>query len=648
MHSSSIEVSNHSTRYRPDIDGLRALAVVPVIMFHAKLGFGGGYVGVDIFFVISGYLITSLILKEIDGDGFSLVTFWERRIRRILPALLVVVLATVFAGWLLYLPSDFVSIGQSVLAQAALISNVFFFRHTGYFADAADTQPLLHTWSLAVEEQFYVLFPLLLVGLARFKRLSIAQTIAGLAVGSFALSVVGSYHHQSATFYLLPTRAWELMVGAFVAAIPRRQIRTQWVSETAGLSGLALILYSIVFYTFETRFPGLAALPPCLGAALVIFSGDAKPTFVGRALALRPIVFIGLISYSLYLWHWPLLVFSKYISLETQSWKLRCTLLAASLVLAILSWRFVETPFRRRLICPRRPQVFALAGFSMVTLLIFGGGIYFTHGMSSRFPAKALSYSECRNDRAFLNQITLQQAAAGQFAELGAQSTDQPVEILIWGDSHAMAVTPVLDELCRRFSVRGVQATHSSTAPLLGYISNGAYGLKENSPAYSQSVLDFIAQRHIKTVILAAVWKSYRPLSSLDANLAATVQAIMASGARVYVLKDVPLPGFDVPRHAALTVYHQGDPAMLAIPQDKYRSANGDFEFIFDHLSKIGATVLETPRYFLNPNGLYDVVRNDKALYRDSHHLSVEGSRLLAPMFEPLFRPSEAGILRGR
>ena len=618
--------------------------MVPVVMFHAKLGFGGGYVGVDIFFVISGFLITSLILKDIGGDGFSLVTFWERRIRRILPALIVVVLATVVAGWLLYLPEDFMSIGQSVLAQAALISNVFFFRHTGYFADAADTQPLLHTWSLAVEEQFYVLFPLLLVGLARLKRLSISRTIAGLAIGSFALSVVGSYNNPSATFYLLPTRAWELMVGAFLAAIPGRRIRLHWLSETAGLSGLALILYSIVFYTRETRFPGLAAIPPCLGAALIIFSGRGKPTLTRKVLAFKPVVFVGLISYSLYLWHWPLLVFSKYISLETQSWKLRCTLLMASIALAILSWRFVETPFRRRLICPRRPQVFALAGFSFLTLLVLGSGIYFTHGMSSRFPAKALNYSDCRNDRAFLNQITPQQAAAGQFAELGAQSTDQPVEILIWGDSHAMAVTPVLDELCRRFSVRGVQATHSSTAPLLGYISNGAYGLKENSPAYSQSVMDFISQRHIKTVILAAVWKRYGPPSSLDASLASTVEAIMASGAKVYVLKDVPTPGFDVPRHAALAVYHQGDPAMLAIPQDKYRAANGDIEFIFDHLSKMGATVLAPPLYFLNPDGLYDVVRDDKALYRDSHHLSVEGSRLLAPMFEPLFRPSETGI----
>ena len=622
--------------------------MVPVLLFHAKLGFGGGYVGVDIFFVISGYLITALILKEINGDGFSLVTFWERRIRRILPALLVVVLATVVAGWFLYLPSDFLSIGQSVLAQAALISNIFFFRHTGYFADAADTQPLLHTWSLAVEEQFYVFFPLLLVGLARFRRLSISKTIAGLAVGSFALSVVGSYSNPSATFYLLPTRAWELMLGAIIAAIPGRQIRTHWVSETAGLSGLALILYSVVFYTHETRFPGLAAIPPCLGAALVILSGDARPTLVGRALALRPIVFIGLISYSLYLWHWPLLVFSKYISLGAQSWKLRGALLMASFALAVLSWKFVETPFRRRLICPRRPQVFALAGFSFLIFMVLGSGIYFTKGMSSRFPAKALIYSNYRNDRAFLNQITLQQAAAGQFAELGAQSSDQPVEILIWGDSHAMAVTPVLDELCRRFSVRGVQATHSSTAPLLGYVSNGAYGLKEHSPAYSKSIVDYISQRHIKTVILAAVWKNYGPPSSLDASLTSTVQAILASGARVYVLKDVPIPGFDVPRHAALTVYHQGDPAKLAIPPDKYRVDNGDFEFIFDHLSKMGATVLETPLYFLNSNGLYDVVRDDKALYRDSHHLSVEGSRLLVPMFEPLFRPSETGILLDR
>ena len=490
-------------------------------------------------------------MREIGDNTFSLVTFWERRIRRILPALIAVVLATLAAAWFLYLPEDLIAVGQSVLAQSVLMSNVFFFQHTGYFEAPLDTIPLLHTWSLAVEEQFYLLFPLLLMFLARYKRLSTSRCIAGLGVGSFVLSVIGSYYEPSATFYLLPTRAWELMVGAFLAANPGRQLSSQRLKEVAGLAGVGLILFSIFFYTDKTRFPGLAAVPPCLGAALIILSGSAKPTLVGRALSLRPVVFIGLISYSLYLWHWPFLVFSKYGSIEPQNRWLCVGALAASFVPAILSWRFIETPFRKRLLCPRRPQVFALAGCSMLLLVILGGGVYLIHGMPSRLPAQALAYADGRHDFGFRNQISLQQADAGEFAELGGQGTNQPVELLLWGDSHAEAVAPVLDELCRQFSVRGVQATHAATAPLLQYVSTGPSSLKEKSPVFSQSVMNFISQRHVKAVMLAAYWTTYRPPDSLNDSLVLTVQTVTASGARIYVVKDAPIPRFDVPRLAA-------------------------------------------------------------------------------------------------
>ena len=510
-------------KYRPDIDGLRALAILPVILFHADLGCPGGFVGVDIFFVISGFLITSLILKEINEDCFSLVTFWERRIRRILPALAVVVFATLVAGWFLFMPADFEVLGKSVIAQVTLLSNVFFYRQSlvggGYFAPVSDTKALLHTWSLAVEEQFYVLFPLLLILLGRQKRLSIAQAILWFGIGSLFLSVAGSYYRPGATFYLLPTRAWELMIGAFLATIPGRQLLNPRINEAVGWSGLGLIFYSIFFYTRETRFPGLAAIPPCLGAALIIFSGggiNVKPTLINRGLAWKPVVFIGLISYSLYLWHWPLLVFSKnynyyHYGTKTQSWQLRITLLMIGIALAAASLKWIEAPFRKRILCPRRPQVFALAGCTMLTLLIFGTGVYLKHGVRSRISSKADIFLNGKDDVAFRNNITPQQAAAGQFPELGAQSTNQPIQILLWGDSHAMHVASALDELCRRFSVRGVEATHSDTAPMLDYIQIEKYGLNENAPAFSQSVVEFIAKHHIKTVILGAVWSDYGP-----------------------------------------------------------------------------------------------------------------------------------------
>ena len=361
-----------SPTYRPDIDGLRALAVLPVLLFHAKLGCPGGFVGVDIFFVISGFLICSLILREFEEGNFSLVTFWERRIRRILPALTVVVLVTLVAGWFLYLPEDFESVGKSGVAQALLVSNVFFWQQEGYFSPGSDTKPLLHLWSLAVEEQFYLLFPLLLIFLARYKGFSLSKIMASLAVGSFAFSVMGSYSNPEATFYLLPTRAWELMAGTLLAMLRGRlSIRPLW-REAGGWLGLGLVCYSILFYNRETRFPGLAALPPCLGAFLIIASSEAKRSLVGRILAFKPVVAVGLISYSLYLWHWPVLVFSKYLSKYGQSARLRVVLLAASIGLAILTWKYVETPFRKRQILPRRSQVFGFAGVSMSALLILG------------------------------------------------------------------------------------------------------------------------------------------------------------------------------------------------------------------------------------------------------------------------------------
>jgi peptidoglycan/LPS O-acetylase OafA/YrhL len=635
--TSSETTSPHSYRYRPDVDGLRALAILPVILYHADLGFSGGFVGVDIFFVISGYLITSLILKELVEGRFGLAAFWERRIRRILPAMSVVILAIIAGGWFFFLPDDFVSVGKTVVAQALLMSNLFFALHTGYFEDASDTKPMLHMWSLAVEEQFYVLFPLFLVLVARSKKLSVFWLTAALAVASFALSIAGTYLNQDATFFILPTRAWELMAGALLAAMPGRVALKHGWMEAAALAGFGLILLSIFFYTRNTRFPGLAAMPPCLGAVLIIFSGSARPTTVGKWLSLKPVVFIGLISYSLYLWHWPVLVFSKYATPGIQTWQVRAGLLGICLGLAILSWRFVETPFRKKALFARRPQIFGLAAVSFVTLLIAGGGILATHGMPGRLNARASQFAGFRNDRGFRPEITVEEAVAGKFAELGGKDAREPAEILVWGDSHAMSVTPAIDDLCRRFSVRGLEATHSSTAPALGYLSQSPFSLREKSPAFSQAVVDYVLQHHIKSVVIAASWKSYGPPEELDAKLTATAKTLLASGSKVYVLKDVPIPYFDVPRHAALTVMHHGNPAGLAIPQEKYQADIHDCEFIFDHLARLGVTVLDTSKYFLNTNNSYDVVSGDQALYWDWNHLSMVGSKRLIPMFEPLF-----------
>ena len=481
--------SNH-LKYRAYIDGLRAIAVLAVLFFHADIGCRGGFVGVDVFFVISGYLITGLILKDLDGGQFQVVKFWERRVRRILPAVAVVLLSCLAAGWFLFYPLNFKELGQSVFAQAMLVSNIYFWRESGYFAQAAEVKPLLHTWSLSVEEQFYLLFPFLLIAFKRFSRKSLVPGILLLCGVSFSLSVYCSYRHPSVNFYFLPTRAWELLLGSLLAAIPGQRASTRWLTESLSSGGLLAILCAVFFYGPDTRFPGVSALLPCVGAALIIWANDQTLTCVGKLLATRPAVFIGLISYSLYLWHWPVLVFAKYWTWNGKPDPIpqseRMLLLLASMVLAILSWRFVETPFRKRTVLKSRVQIFSFASITTAVLLLAGLAIHQMQGVPSRIPAEAVRYANGSTDRAFLNELDLKQALAGEFIELGTGDKRLPIGLLVWGDSHAMAAMPMVDILCKEHSVRGVAATHSSTAPLVGYESKGEYSLKEESIPYNK------------------------------------------------------------------------------------------------------------------------------------------------------------------
>ena len=287
-------------KYRPDIDGLRAIAVLSVIFFHTGIsGFSGGFVGVDVFFVISGYLITSIILKDIKSGEFSIARFYERRIRRIFPPLFTVITFTVVVSAFLFDSNSFESFGRSITATTFFCSNVLFWKESGYFDASSITKPLLHTWSLAVEEQFYIFFPLLLIGITRFSKNRYLQWIVGISLVSLMMSIIGVYTHQVITFYLLPTRAWELLFGSFLSleVIPKLESNVQ--RNLVSFIGLSLIIFSICFYTESTLFPGVAALAPVLGASFIIHSGKGGASIVKKLLSYKPIVYIGLISYSL-------------------------------------------------------------------------------------------------------------------------------------------------------------------------------------------------------------------------------------------------------------------------------------------------------------------------------------------------------------
>ena len=380
-------------KYRPEIDGLRAIAVLSVMLFHGAVpGFSGGFVGVDVFFVISGFLITGILLKAMERGNFSLADFYERRARRIMPALFLVLLFTVVLGWFLLDPFSFTSLGAALTATVLFGSNILFWRVTSYFADAFEN-PLLHTWSLGVEEQFYLFFPLFLLGLWKFLPRRIGPTLVTVAVISLCISAwaLGTGRHTAA-FYLLPSRAFELLLGslaawiAFKETIPFAETR---IGQALSVVGLASVILSIVMYDDATPFPGWRALLPTVGALLIILYAWPQ-TMVGRLLATRPLVAVGLISYSAYLWHQPVFAFVR-------AAEVRLTVLSSlalilfCLVLAWLSWRFVEQPFRDRKLFSRG-RIFGMTAAASVIAMCVGGALVVSGGMKDRFTADELRW----------------------------------------------------------------------------------------------------------------------------------------------------------------------------------------------------------------------------------------------------------------
>ncbi|HJW03522.1 MAG TPA: acyltransferase family protein [Azospira sp.] len=428
--------------YRREIDGVRALAVMPVILFHAGFQtFSGGFVGVDIFFVISGYLITSIILAEQQAGTFTLLNFYERRARRILPALFVVLLACLPFAWLWLLPSDMKEFSDSVFSVSTFMSNILFWRTSGYFDSATELKPLLHTWSLAVEEQYYLLFPVFLMLGWRFGKRWLVALLVLAALVSLAASEWGSIHKPPATFYLLPTRGWELLIGALTAfylANDGRETNPGGFSQSLGhplrqslsILGLLLIAYAVLVFGKGTPFPSLYALVPTLGTALIILFATEQ-TLVGKLLGSKLFVGIGLVSYSAYLWHQPLFAFARQRSLEAPNPLLQATLAVAAVVLAYFSWKYVEVPFRNKRRFNRR-QIFTYGAIGSACFMGLGALGHFTTGFVYRYQ---------EGDRYL---ASLQRSEAGayvgrrfdQLSMKGFAADDHRYRVLLIGDSY--------------------------------------------------------------------------------------------------------------------------------------------------------------------------------------------------------------------
>jgi len=445
------------------VDGLRAVAVVPVILFHAGFSyFQGGFVGVDVFFVISGYLITSIIYREVQSGTFSLIHFYERRIRRILPALFVVSLACIPFAWLWMFPEEFKDFAQSLIAINFFASNILFWTETGYFNPASELKPLLHTWSLAVEEQFYVLFPLLLLLFRRLRTDTLFLLITLAVFLSLGLAEFASRVEPAANFYLLPFRAWELGVGALLSISnghwQKIGPRTAAIFSFVGLS---MIFAAVFAFDESVPFPGLWALLPVLGTALVI--ACARPgNLVGRLLSLGPMVGIGLISYSAYLWHQPLFAFARIRDLGGVSVLDYLVLSLASLGLAYLTWRFVEQPFRKKGLFSRS-QVYFVAALSSSSLIAIGLVIHLDSGFPGRYGGQALA-NELQG-RLQVNLGISEDCGESGVVTSSCKSAQEP-EILVWGDSYAMHLVPGIMSSNQDAAI--VQITKSVCGPILG------------------------------------------------------------------------------------------------------------------------------------------------------------------------------------
>lgn len=384
--------------YRRDIDGLRAVAVLLVVFNHLHTRFDGGYIGVDVFFVISGYLISAVIIQEMNRGEFSIVEFYERRIRRIFPALFVMMGVVTVLAWFYLTPSEVEEYARSMLAAVYSGSNLLFWHEAGYFDAPSSLKPLLHTWSLAVKEQFYILFPLLLVLVKRWFPQRLQTAIWTISAVSFAAACFWVWKDPTAAFFFAPLRAWELLIGTILSQRYLPRIEGAIARNIASVTGILLIFVPSLMYSPQTAFPGLAALPPCLGAALLIAAGDTGGSVVGSILSWRPVTFVGLISYSLYLWHWPILVYqttsSALLDVPQFDKKAKLAVFVVSIIVATLSWRFVETPFRKGKFRPSRRLLAQMTVVSLIILTAAGAFMVFDHGMPSRFPPDALTVAQ--------------------------------------------------------------------------------------------------------------------------------------------------------------------------------------------------------------------------------------------------------------
>jgi peptidoglycan/LPS O-acetylase OafA/YrhL len=676
--------------YRKDIDGLRALAILPVVLFHLDLDvFSGGFIGVDVFFVISGYLITSIVIHQIGNDNFSIIDFYDRRIRRILPAYFFICGIFSIFGFLLLMPEDLESFGKSLIYTSIFISNHLFSKSVNYFDTSLETSPLLHIWSLSVEEQFYVIWPLFLVLGCRYLTF---KHLKYLAIIIFAISLAASEYflksHPKLSFFLLPFRAWELGLGTLLAMNIFPSIKTRWINEVFYALGLGVIIGAIFYLSPEKSFPGLNAIMPCLGAALVIYAGTNTQTVSSNLLTLKPIVLMGLISYSLYLWHWPFIILSKYVRTELLPHE-TAIIFGLSITLSYFSWKYIETPFRKRKSSKASDQAIpvrqkerlpkSILAAVALSILFFSVGFTFekTEGLKWRFNniAKLQDAKEfqpltkiCLND---LKRLEIEGGLEQSDCIVGIKNKNY--DAILFGDSHANHYAPAVNSWASQNGLSVLQLSLGGCLPFFGDLQRVNRKVKktERCRLFKEKVLGILQKKFktIRLVIFAGRWSLYTEtdrgtnkggriflIDSLDNTLSRknsrrvfkkglknTVDIVKSLGMDIWVLGQIPFNKdpdcmfkLNLPIQKVFPLYKKSKCGRTDRAYVENRTSFANQLFLEISQTDPGINYFSPINYLCSQGFCFSSFEGNP-LYRDNNHLNYYGGKYMARFFD--FKP---------
>ena len=610
-----------------EIDGLRGVAIVPVVLYHAGWSvLPGGFVGVDVFFVISGYLITRILAGEIQDQTFSLGRFYERRARRILPALFAVLLTTTALAVTILFPSDLRRYFASLVWTVTSAANVFFYQRTGYFEASANSYALLHTWSLAVEEQFYLVFPVILWLASRFFGRYAIWVVVLIGLVSLAMSIFWPVDDEAFAFYLPFTRAWELMAGSLVALGALRDIGSQPWRETVAAACLAALLWTILFLHEGGSFPGWIAAVPVLGTVGLI--RWSKGTKVGALLRHPLMVGTGLISFSLYLWHWPLLVLTSYwLARPLTIWE-TTTLVVIAMALAALSWKFVEQPFRDKSFLSQR-TIYGLSIVCIAAFVALGLAGDYSKGLPARMPVAVRRLAAAATD---ISPKRKQCHGAKPGTAGCALGADVRPTIAVWSDSHGVELSFALGEIAKASNRSVLQLSSSGCPPTLNFNPP----TRANCDDRNKTILSYLVEHsEISTVIVEASRNDDTEmyLDQTFPGLEFAISQLRALGKTVVLVYPIPHAPQDVPQYLARQQWRGGTLAGSIFTLAEFQQGLAQTLARMDQLATQYGLVTIHPTDVYCPEGECKRYLSDVVLYFDNNHPSLSGARLIAPLF---------------